>query len=166
VSIVVWKEIKPKAIKVKAMRKVLLNEMTKSGKDIKKDFEKTTSTWKTNVAFDIVTDLDPKGPQVLVGTDNEIYGFVDKGTKPHSIRPKRARILRFQSGYKAKTSVNKIGASSGGPFGDNVFARSVNHPGTKARNFTSILQKKWQSIFKRRMEKAMRKARTVSGHSI
>jgi hypothetical protein len=31
----------------------------------------------------------------------------------------------------------------------------VNHPGTKARNFTKILQKKHQPAFKKSMEKVL-----------
>ncbi len=167
-SIVVWKEIKPKTLKQDAMRIALLTAMNKVGVDIKKDFEKTTSTWSTDVDFEIVKDLRRSGvtPQILVGTDNEIYKFVDKGTKAHLIKPKRAKKLRFQSGYRAKTSVNRIGSRRGGPFGETVFSSGVRHPGTKARNFSKILQKKWQSIFKRRMEKAMRQARKVSGQPI
>lgn len=43
--------------------------------------------------------------------------FVHNGTDPHIIRPRNARALRFTSG------------------GQVVFARYVNHPGTRARPF-------------------------------
>lgn len=43
--------------------------------------------------------------------------FVEKGTRPHVIRPRSASILRFQVG------------------GQTVFARVVHHPGTRATSF-------------------------------
>lgn len=43
--------------------------------------------------------------------------FVHEGTRPHLIRPRTARALRFDVG------------------GRTVFAKSVHHPGTKARPF-------------------------------
>jgi len=43
--------------------------------------------------------------------------FVEKGTRPHIIRPVRARALRFQVG------------------GEIVFAKLVHHPGTKPNPF-------------------------------
>lgn len=45
--------------------------------------------------------------------------FVHDGTRPHVIRARNARALRFQVG------------------GRTVFARQVQHPGTKATNFLS-----------------------------
>lgn len=53
-----------------------------------------------------------------VSADANYAMFVHDGTKPHVIRPKKAGgVLRFTVG------------------GSVVFARSVNHPGTKARPF-------------------------------
>lgn len=54
---------------------------------------------------------------VTVGSDLEYAAFVNDGTKAHIIRPKRAKVLRFQVG------------------GRTVFARLVHHPGTKPRPF-------------------------------
>lgn len=55
---------------------------------------------------------------VSVGSDVEYSGYVNDGTRPHTIRPRRTGgVLRFQVG------------------GQVVFARVVNHPGTRARPF-------------------------------
>jgi hypothetical protein len=43
--------------------------------------------------------------------------FVHQGTRPHVIKPRNASALKFQAGGKT------------------VFAKSVNHPGTRARPF-------------------------------
>ena len=40
-----FKEIKPKKLNDKAMRKVFLDAVRESGQDILKDFRKTTKTW-------------------------------------------------------------------------------------------------------------------------
>ena len=80
----VFKIIKPQRLKVDAMRLALLNPMRKVGTGIKADFEKTVSTWKNKPKFDMQISLSPV-PQTEVSTVDEIYGYVDKGTKPHLI---------------------------------------------------------------------------------
>ena len=54
---------------------------------------------------------------VTVGSDVEYAGFVNDGTRPHQIRPVRAQALRFRVGGRI------------------VYAKVVNHPGTRARPF-------------------------------
>jgi hypothetical protein len=59
-----------------------------------------------------------EGSLQLVYTANTPYaGFVLSGTRPHQIRPRRARALRFEQG------------------GETRFARLVNHPGTRPNPF-------------------------------
>ncbi|MFF3096828.1 hypothetical protein [Streptomyces cyaneofuscatus] len=60
------------------------------------------------------------GPRGLVGIvecTHPATRFVLDGTRPHVIRPRRASVLRFELG------------------GRTVFAKRVNHPGTRANNF-------------------------------
>jgi len=54
---------------------------------------------------------------VKVGSDLEYAGFVNDGTRPHVIRPRRAKALRFTVGGRV------------------VFAKVVNHPGQRAQPF-------------------------------
>lgn len=54
---------------------------------------------------------------VKVGSDLEYAAFVNDGTRPHQIRPRNASVLRFTVGGRV------------------VYAKVVNHPGTKARPF-------------------------------
>lgn len=72
-------------------------------------------------------------------TSDKIFMFVDEGTRPHPIYPVRARRLHFLSGYTAKTSPGSLRSQAGGPYGDDVFAHAVHHPGTEARRFTEIV---------------------------
>jgi hypothetical protein len=163
---VVTKTIKPQRLKEKEMRLELLNVVRKAGRDIQKDFQVTTKTWKHKPKFEVITSLSKPGPSVLVGTNDAIYRYVDEGTRPHIIRPKKAKRLRFQGGYQAKTQIGVIGSSAGGASGSIIYSRGVKHPGTKARKFSQAIEKKWTKPFKSRMNDAMARAAKKSGHSI
>jgi hypothetical protein len=80
---------------------------------------------------------------------------VDQGTDPHIIVPKRARVLRFQSSYKAKTRVNVIGSNSGGSWGIVIATRFVRHPGNAARNFTIMISEKAQTRLTKELNEAV-----------
>lgn len=161
------KAIKPKKLRVDKMRLALLTELNAIGPDIKKDFERTTKTWKHKVKFVIVKAIPTNlgRVEILVGSDDEIYRYVNEGTRAHVILPKRALRLRFKGTYTAKTVPGVIDARAGGASGADVFSAGVIHPGTQPRNFDDAITKLWQKRFKRRMEKAMREAVKVSGHA-
>ncbi|MFC8466008.1 hypothetical protein [Streptomyces sp. NPDC057250] len=57
------------------------------------------------------------GLEGVVVSTHEASRFVLDGTRPHLIRPRRKKALRFQAG------------------GGVVFAKLVRHPGTKANNY-------------------------------
>lgn len=59
----------------------------------------------------------PKGLQGVITCDHPAVIFVLKGTRPHLIRPRRAKALRFDVD------------------GTTVFAKLVRHPGTRANDF-------------------------------
>lgn len=54
---------------------------------------------------------------LTVGSDLEYAAAVNDGSRPHVIRPRRAQVLRFRVG------------------GQVVFAKIVNHPGTRGTHF-------------------------------
>lgn len=60
---------------------------------------------------------DGRGLHGVVTCDHPAVTFVLEGTRPHVIRPKRAKALRFEVG------------------GEVVFAQRVRHPGTRANDF-------------------------------
>jgi hypothetical protein len=55
--------------------------------------------------------------------------FVELGTRPHVIRPRNRKALRFAVGGNARLTGSP---RSGAPV---VFARKVNHPGTKPKPY-------------------------------
>ncbi|WP_327345999.1 hypothetical protein [Streptomyces europaeiscabiei] len=59
----------------------------------------------------------PNGLQGVIVCDHHAVRFVLDGTRPHIIRPRRAKALRFDVG------------------GETVFASVVRHPGTRPNNF-------------------------------
>lgn len=112
-----------------------LNDIIKKAE---REFKKTTATWNRKPEFRI--DRARKGNLVaMVYTDNEIYGYVVRGTRPHVITPKAAPSLRFQTGFTSKTMPRKITSRRGGRSGPIVSTRLVNHPGTEPRDFDIVI---------------------------
>jgi hypothetical protein len=64
-----------------------------------------------------VVQPGPGGPSADITVRHEAVGYIINGTRPHQIRPVRAKALRFTVGGRV------------------VFARLVNHPGTKPDDF-------------------------------
>lgn len=58
-----------------------------------------------------------RGPTVRVVADVNYAPFVENDTRPHIIRPKKGKYLRFKVG------------------GHVVYAKIVHHPGTKGKHF-------------------------------
>jgi hypothetical protein len=152
---------------------VFREEIQAAAKEIEqaalKDFQKTTQTWKHKPDFD--TDIKTVGTQsvtVQVTTDNKVYGYVDAGTRPHIIKPKkRGNVLAFAGGkYRAKTKPRVIGSTSGGASGAKVFAKEVHHPGTDAREFTETIAKKWKPELQRVVKNALARAARRSGRGV
>lgn len=77
--------------------------------------------------------IKPKGSKKVLA----IYKYVDKGTKPHIIKPKiPGTYLKFRGGYSAMTQpIAKYNVGSGMSFGSWVSKSQVNHPGNAAREF-------------------------------
>ena len=63
--------------------------------------------------------------------------FLEFGTKPHIIRPRKARALRFPAAGVSKTLGGRVRTSEVRRLGRGayVFAREVRHPGTKPYPF-------------------------------
>lgn len=119
------------------------------------DFESTTASWSTAVDFTVKKQKDG----YLIGTNNTIWLFGDKGTRPHDIVATKI-ALRFPGGFRAKTRPGFIGSSSGGASGGAVFRKKIHHPGTQARGWSKLIAKKWSSrigmLVQKRINEAMR----------
>jgi len=136
--------IPDKLIDPKKLIRALRNGMADAAEDVVVDFETTTETWKHKPAFK-TTEIS--AAEWIISTDDAIWSMLDQGTKPHVIRPKRAKRLRFQWGgfgsYKAKTRPGYLGSNKGGIKGPIVYRKQVRHPGTVARKWTTAAEEKW-----------------------
>jgi len=168
-SAVVIKVIKPKRFDDKAMTERLRYHAKKVAGEMRKDFEATTKTWQHKVEFkeNVSAGKGLGGIVAEVSTTDEIYGYVDQGTKPHIIRPKKAGgRLAFPSIFSAKTKPRVLGSTAGQRGPQDTFAQEVHHPGTEAREFGKMIEVKWTPRFKQRMQAAMSDAAKASGHKI
>jgi hypothetical protein len=168
---VVVKQIKPKKLREDAMRLTLLNAMRAFGTEMKKEFEKTTRTWKHKPKFEIIRALSANlgKVEVAVMTDDEIYGYVNNGTKEHIIEPKKpgGKLFFIWGGpgsYTPKTTPGVIGSQSGSNSGEPTARAWVLHPGSEARNFDKAVGDLMEPRFKTKMEQAMKEAAQKSGH--
>jgi len=119
-------------------------------RDISADLARSTATWNHNVDFNVSITRSGRTMRTRIGTDDEIFGYVDRGTRPHIITPRRPGYpLRFMSGYKAKTIPGKIWSQPGGAFGNIVRAMVVHHPGFPGRHILrTVMQKHEPALIK------------------
>lgn len=160
-SVIEFKQIKPAKLKVDKVRLELLNALRAQGKEIVADYNQTVQTWRNKPSFEVAISLADGGATVLVtpdGPNRKQFEYVDKGTRPHPIFPRRARVLRFSSGYTAKTAPGVIGSGAGGPSGSPAFAAFIpRHPGTEARRFSEIIEQRRRKRFQEAMVDAMQR---------
>lgn len=173
------KVILPPPFHYDAMRKELFQASQNVIKGMATDYGNVVKTWEHKpriVGGESGRSRSATGAiiRVVVGPDpaddnSRIFGYVDRGTRPHIIKPRRAKALAFIWGgpgsYKAKTRPMFLSSTAGGPTGTLVFRQFVRHPGTKARGFTEQIQKKWQALSHVEAADAAVKAAKVSGHA-
>ena len=147
-----------------ALKQEVMAEMDRSVKPaLVHAHERVVADWRHKPEFKARKVVNQRGVAVDIypaGEYKMIWVYVDQGTEPHLIRPKRARRLRFQTGYHPRTSAKpaRYGASDGGKAtGPVVYASVVHHPGTKARNFTQTIADDMRVDIKRMIENALRR---------
>lgn len=139
-------------VNVKSIIGVIKGAGVEIAKKVRVDLLKTTRTWKHRVIFTIKLDVGSEAV-ATVYTDDEIYNYVSGGTKPHWIKPRRAKFLAFGVPFRAKTRVGFIGSSNGKRGNTMVFSRGVYHPGTEARDFDKVIAEKWQPVYEQLMQR-------------
>lgn len=171
---IVLKEIKPRRFDEAALRNRIRYRMRQVRDGMKKDFEKTVENWEHEVEFKAVTHFTRRlpSPSVEVWTEDQVYRYVNDGTRPHEIWAgyytgrSDAKVLAFPSEHTPKTRPGSLRSGAGSSGGAIIFTPFVRHPGTEARDFTGQIEKIWQKRFLRAMERAMSDARRACGHAI
>ena len=166
------KVIKPKPFNDKAMRDYGRSHVAGEGEKMLNLFKDTVKTWEHKVVFKLemkvvgVGTLGAKEMTTEVTTDDEIYRYVDQGTKPHIIRPKYAKRLAFPSIFSPKSRPRSLKAEAGSRGPVDTFRQEVHHPGTEARDFTKEIKALVSVTFRKAMTATMAGMAKVSGHSM
>ena len=146
------------------MREIEHTMSTKTARDIRNLFEKTTEGWSNTMnpssGFDEVrwntqTHFGPTRNSVEVFTNSKKYAIVNEGSPPHTIVPRREKMLRFRTGYRAATTPKVIGSHAPSRFGDVVGAGMVNHPGFEARKFDETIAEEYTPTFEKDIQDAI-----------
>lgn len=164
---ITFRAISPRAFNVGALEKEVKKAQREWMTKVVKKYQGTTKHWKHKVPFR--GRLSERGmvTTVEVGTDDEIYGYVDEGTRPHTIRPKRpGGVLAFPSVSAPKTKPGSLKSGRGKSGGPTVFTKKVMHPGTKPRGFSKQIKRKMEPVLEADTQAAMGRGAKKSGHRI
>ena len=171
---ITFKAISPKAFQPKAIENAIRKAQHDWTLKIAKEYRKTTKYWKHKVVFAGRTTEKGFVMTAEVGTDDEIYGYVDEGTGQaaghegkYPITPKRpGGVLAFPSVSTPKTKPGRLRSGYGRKGKTIVFAKKVMHPGIKPRRFSPQIKKKMEPVFEADMQNAMGRGAKKSGHAI
>jgi len=94
-------------------------------------YDKTHETWNHKVEFGTEFKDTVKESRVTVSTQDDVYRWVNSGTKDHPIEAKRGEFLIFQKFYTPRTKPNWIGSGSSSYSGPIQKRRQVHHPGIR-----------------------------------
>jgi len=171
------------------VRLQILNEARKISTEMKRDFERTVSTWETKPEFSAEIGFSKDLLSVEVGTNSENYRRVSEGVegKPRvargfdvsfqltsTIRGERPfRVLSSQGAkaltifpYIPKTTPGHIDAHAGGRIegAPVIFRRyALNAGKIEARNFDLLIQEKWLPLWPDRLQSALDNAAIKTG---
>src|SRR3990167_2336909 len=139
-------------------------------RDLQKDLKSITGKWENDPNFQVrlvVKQAKDRGSiELTTATTNErayrIWRYVDEGTPRHDIpvvgATKKSMPIRPYSPRTAPNSIVVRGRGLGGYKKPVAFAKSVDHPGIQARNFTGAMIKKYKPEFRRVTRNAVKRA--------
>lgn len=125
------------------LRKHMQSVGSRAARYAKKQYRRTTTHWRKRPDFKHLIRMLGPILTVNVWTDDWLYRMIDvTGAKEHPIVPRGPWLLRFQTGYAAKTVPGKLISRRGGASGEYVQAAAVMHPGFEPRRFSTTIQDK------------------------
>lgn len=134
------------------LARAVANALDGAAKGALEDFKVTTATWQHKVDFTIDS---PGADRRVVGTDDDIYGYVSGGTRPHIIVAHGKALAFPGGGFRPKSRPRYIGSNKGSKGGAVIFRPVVHHPGTTAREFDEAIAEKWQKELPVTMQRAI-----------
>jgi hypothetical protein len=157
------KVIRPRKLRTDKVRLELLNALRAEGRDVKAELEKTVRNFQgARPGFETLIGLTTKEATVLTGPTGTIdavqkWKWLDEGTRPHVISAKRAPLLKFRLGYNPGTTPGTLTTRGSYYVGSHWrSAKTVHHPGTKARGWSALVQEQHKKPFIKRMNEAVR----------
>lgn len=134
---------------------------SKTKPELIKEHERRVENWDNKPGFKARKFVSRQAIKVTVfptgGKGKQLWEWTSKGTKPHKIVAKNAPVLAFPSLYIPKT-IPAGGFGGPGASGDEIiFAKEVNHPGTRPRKFPFFIAKNYKKTFVKDMENAARR---------
>ncbi len=162
------KAVVPPSYNTEKWERVISKELLHQAGIIQRMYKRTVRTWSSPkpkfTAKGSTTSPGPRGGKASqkmefeVSTEDERFIWTDLGTKRHVIRPKRTGgTLKFRVGGRPKTKVRTIGSGRGSQGRQWVSTKRVQHPGTKARQFTATIEKRRRKPFFKAMFAANRR---------
>jgi len=147
--IIGFEAIVPKQFDTSIFGKSMKKTLKKLAKQALADFNITTTNWEEQVEFKIDGPFTRgKDLHIAVGTDNIIWGWVDRGTEQHVISATKSKdgLLHFQPTERLIGTRTYPGSLGSGQIRRGAWrtARSVIHPGIEARDFTGIIMDRFQ----------------------
>ena len=132
----------------KFVDKQIKEALAESGEQMQQDYQATTASWERQPDFYKTVEKVGRVWRLRVGTENEIYLYVDLGTGaaagnrpdwyPIAVTPGK-NTLAYQADFEPKTTPGVLSSSGGGKSGDWVFRKEVHHPGVRPRRFTETI---------------------------
>ena len=134
------------------LARAVANTLDGAAKGALVDFKVTTQTWNHQPDFAID---QPSADRRVVGTDDDIYGYVTHGTKPHVIVAHGKALAFPGGGFRPKSRPRYIGANKGSKGGAIIFRPRVNHLGSAPREFDEAIAEKWRKELPVVMQRAI-----------
>lgn len=154
-----------KELNTKIPTRALRDAGNRIGNQLKILLMRPSATWQHKPAMQKTIRTSNSTVTIIISVNDEPYVYVSLGTRPHAISAKNAKMLRFSPGGTPKTTPNSLNAGSGSKSGDVVFAKTVQHPGIRARNFHVLaikaIEKDAARIVADEIEKELAKLRAL-----
>lgn len=161
ISVEIKVTVPKEVFKIEAWRRRVEHvQSQKTGPELQALFRKTVTGWdhkprfykrKHITAYQIGVIVHPAKEKA-----GEIYALVNEGAKPHLIRPRTRKFLRFQVGYRSASRPRFIGGRRKTRFGRFISTPLVRHPGFQAREFDSAIAEAYGPTFFKDMQDTFR----------
>lgn len=137
---------------VHTLARAVANGLDGAAKGAEVDFKVTVQTWTHQPDFQVSA---PDAASRVVGTDDQIYRYVNDGTKPHLIVAHGTALAFGGSGFRPKSRPGSIRSNAGSTGRGTIFRKRVHHPGSVARKFDDAIAEKWQAQLPVIMQRAI-----------